>query len=87
MNCTDMTTWQGTGILVPAMAARHHALFISDNIQHFNCSSKEDSVRDSIAKDLYVLLAEVFEMRGMSKWLRRTLMVFVKASFGRSINR
>ena len=34
-----------------------------------------------------MLLNEVFELRGMFKWLRRTLMVFVKVSYGRSINR
>ena len=50
-------------------------------------SMKEERVKDSVAKPLYLLLNEVFELRGMFKWLRRTLMVFVKVSFGRSINR
>ena len=54
----------------------------------FECFSfKEDGGKDSIAKPMYVLISEVFELRGMFKWLRRTLMAFVKVTFGRSINR
>ncbi|XP_033110203.1 sorting nexin-25-like isoform X2 [Anneissia japonica] len=44
-------------------------------------------VRDSIAKPMYSLIEEVFELRGMFKWLRRTLIVFVQATFGGTINR
>ncbi|XP_071951023.1 sorting nexin-25-like isoform X2 [Antedon mediterranea] len=50
----------------------------------------EDSsseVRDSIAKPMYSLIEEIFELKGMFKWLRRTLIVFVQATFGGTINK
>jgi sorting nexin-25 len=49
--------------------------------------SKEDRQHDSIAKPLYRLLGEVFELRGMFKWLRRSFMTFVELTFGSNINR
>jgi sorting nexin-25 len=43
--------------------------------------------RDSIAEPLYGLIREVFELKGVFKWLRRQLMVFVQITFGRTINK
>ncbi|CAK1551679.1 unnamed protein product [Leptosia nina] len=43
--------------------------------------------RDSIAEPLYALLSEVFDMRGVFKWLRKTLVTFVQITYGRTINR
>ncbi|CAG9563554.1 unnamed protein product [Danaus chrysippus] len=43
--------------------------------------------RDSIAEPLYALLSEVFDMRGVFRWLRRTLVTFVQITYGRTINR
>lgn len=56
-------------------------LFFSDE------SAREDRQHDSIAKPLYRLLGEVFELRGMFKWLRRSFMTFVELTFGSNINR
>ena len=50
-------------------------------------SAKEDRTHDSIAKPLYGLLGEVFELRGMFKWVRRSFMTFVELTFGSNINR
>ena len=50
-------------------------------------STKEDRTHDSIAKPLYGLLGEVFELRGMFKWVRRSFMTFVELTFGSNINR
>ncbi|XP_041485522.1 sorting nexin-25-like isoform X1 [Lytechinus variegatus] len=43
--------------------------------------------KDSIAEPLYSLISEIFELHGMFRWLRRTLIVFVQATFGRTINK
>ncbi|XP_030836728.1 sorting nexin-25 [Strongylocentrotus purpuratus] len=43
--------------------------------------------KDSIAEPFYSLISEIFELHGMFRWLRRTLIVFVQATFGRSINK
>ncbi|XP_041357035.1 sorting nexin-25-like isoform X2 [Gigantopelta aegis] len=56
-------------------------LFLGDE------STKEDISRDSIAKPLYRLMNEVFELRGMFKWLRKSFISFVEVTFGRSINK
>lgn len=50
-------------------------------------SSKLDRSKDSIAEPFYKLVNEVFELRGMFKWLRKSFIAFVEVSFGRSINR
>ncbi|XP_071480255.1 sorting nexin-25-like [Diadema antillarum] len=52
--------------------------------------AEEESVqdrKDSIAEPIYSLISEVFELHGMFRWLRRTLIVFVQATFGRTINK
>ncbi|KAJ0179237.1 hypothetical protein K1T71_004949 [Dendrolimus kikuchii] len=43
--------------------------------------------RDSIAEPLYALLSEVFDMRGVFRWLRKTLVTFVQITYGRTTNR
>ncbi|CAB3225034.1 unnamed protein product [Arctia plantaginis] len=43
--------------------------------------------RDSIAEPLYSLLSEVFDMRGVFRWLRKTLVTFVQITYGRTLNR
>ncbi|XP_033743124.1 sorting nexin-25-like [Pecten maximus] len=50
-------------------------------------STKLDRSKDSIAEPFYKLVNEVFELRGMFKWLRKSFIAFVEVSFGRSINR
>ncbi|XP_065058443.1 sorting nexin-25-like [Rhopilema esculentum] len=43
--------------------------------------------KDSIAEPLYALISEVFELKGVFKYLRRTLIAFVQVTFGGTINR
>nr|XP_006816541.1 PREDICTED: sorting nexin-25-like [Saccoglossus kowalevskii] len=43
--------------------------------------------RDSIAEPLYALIGEIFELKGVFKWLRKTLIVFVQVTFGGTINK
>nr|CAI5853607.1 unnamed protein product [Callosobruchus analis] len=42
---------------------------------------------DTIAEPLYSLLSEVFDMRGVFKCVRKTLIGFVQVTYGRNINR
>merc|ERR1719510_1826293 len=42
---------------------------------------------DAIAEPLYSLIGEVFDMRGVFKILRKSLMTFVQITFGSTINR
>lgn len=42
---------------------------------------------DTIAEPLYSLLSEVFDMRGVFKYVRKTLIGFVQVTYGRNINR
>jgi len=46
-----------------------------------------DDARDGIAEPIYHLISEVFELRGVFGWLRRTLVTFVQITYGRTINR
>ncbi|XP_014224561.1 sorting nexin-25-like isoform X1 [Trichogramma pretiosum] len=43
--------------------------------------------KDSIAEPLYALLGEIFDLRGVFRWLRRSLITFVQLTYGRTINR
>ncbi|XP_063224412.1 sorting nexin-25-like [Bacillus rossius redtenbacheri] len=43
--------------------------------------------KDGVAEPLYGLLGEVFDMKGVFKWLRRTLITFVQLTYDRTINR
>lgn len=42
---------------------------------------------DTIAEPLYSLLSEIFDMRGVLKYVRKTLIGFVQVTYGRNINR
>ncbi|CAH1159701.1 unnamed protein product [Phaedon cochleariae] len=42
---------------------------------------------DAIAEPLYSLLSEIFDMRGVFKYVRKTLIGFVQVTYGRNINR
>ncbi len=46
-----------------------------------------DDTRDGIAEPIYHLISEVFELRGVFGWLRRTLVTFVQITYGGTINR
>ncbi|XP_056631886.1 sorting nexin-25 [Diorhabda sublineata] len=42
---------------------------------------------DTIAEPLYALFSEIFDMRGVFKYVRKTLIGFVQVTYGRNINR
>lgn len=42
---------------------------------------------DAVAEPLYTLLGEVFDLRGLFRWLRRSLITFVQITYGRTITR
>lgn len=46
-----------------------------------------DDNKDTIAEPLYALLSELFDMRGVFKYVRKTLIGFVQVTYGRNINR
>ncbi|XP_051784395.1 sorting nexin-25 [Erpetoichthys calabaricus] len=46
-----------------------------------------DGKKDALAEPCFMLIGEIFELRGMFKWVRKTLIGLVQISFGRTINR
>ncbi|CAL4157007.1 unnamed protein product, partial [Meganyctiphanes norvegica] len=46
-----------------------------------------DGGKDDIAEPLFAFLEELCELRGVSKWLRKTLISFVQITYGKTINR
>ncbi|XP_074010629.1 sorting nexin-25 isoform X2 [Numenius arquata] len=46
-----------------------------------------DGKRDSLAEPCFMLIGEIFELRGMFKWVRKTLIALVQVTFGRTINK
>ncbi|KAG5285722.1 hypothetical protein AALO_G00006670 [Alosa alosa] len=43
--------------------------------------------RDLLAEPSFMLIGEIFELRGMFKWVRKTLISLVQVTFGRTINK
>lgn len=46
-----------------------------------------DGRKDALAEPCFMLIGEIFELRGMFKWVRRTLISLVQVTFGRTINK
>uniref|UniRef100_A0AAV2MGU1 PX domain-containing protein n=1 Tax=Knipowitschia caucasica TaxID=637954 RepID=A0AAV2MGU1_KNICA len=46
-----------------------------------------DGRRDALAEPCFTLIGEIFELRGMFKWVRKTLIALVQVTFGRTINK
>ncbi|KAK0152222.1 Sorting nexin-25 [Merluccius polli] len=46
-----------------------------------------DSRKDALAEPCFMLIGEIFELRGMFKWVRKTLIALVQVTFGRTINK
>lgn len=55
--------------------------------QNGTSSALSDDAKDAIAEPLYALMSEIFDVRGLFKYLRKTLIAFVQVTYGRSINR
>ncbi|XP_075412926.1 sorting nexin-25 isoform X2 [Tenrec ecaudatus] len=52
-----------------------------------DCGDDVDGRKDALAEPCFMLIGEIFELRGMFKWVRRTLIALVQVTFGRTINR
>lgn len=56
-----------------------------------NSDSKDNKfdvdTKDSIAEPLYSLIGEIFDMGGLFKWVRKSLISFVQITYGGTINR
>ncbi|XP_041799843.1 sorting nexin-25 [Chelmon rostratus] len=50
-------------------------------------SDEADGRRDALAEPCFMLIGEIFELRGMFKWVRKTLIALVQVTFGRTINK
>ncbi|KAK3892859.1 hypothetical protein Pcinc_003300 [Petrolisthes cinctipes] len=46
-----------------------------------------DGGKDSVAEPLFTFLEELCELRGVSKWLRKTLISFVQITYGKTITK
>ncbi|XP_075842822.1 sorting nexin-25 isoform X1 [Microtus pennsylvanicus] len=46
-----------------------------------------DGKKEALAEPCFMLIGEIFELRGMFKWVRRTLIALVQVTFGRTINK
>ncbi|CAG9859711.1 unnamed protein product [Phyllotreta striolata] len=55
--------------------------------QDFARSTGHSARDDAIAEPLYALFSEIFNMRGVFKYVRKTLIGFVQVTYGRNINR
>uniref|UniRef100_A0A673CQ66 Sorting nexin 25 n=1 Tax=Sphaeramia orbicularis TaxID=375764 RepID=A0A673CQ66_9TELE len=44
-----------------------------------------DGRKDALAEPCFMLIGEIFELRGMFKWVRKTLIALVQVTFGRTI--
>uniref|UniRef100_A0A3Q4M1D5 Sorting nexin 25 n=1 Tax=Neolamprologus brichardi TaxID=32507 RepID=A0A3Q4M1D5_NEOBR len=56
---------------------------------HFDLSDYDetDGRKDALAEPCFMLIGEIFELRGMFKWVRKTLIALVQVTFGRTINK
>uniref|UniRef100_A0A8C6KB30 Sorting nexin 25 n=1 Tax=Nothobranchius furzeri TaxID=105023 RepID=A0A8C6KB30_NOTFU len=43
--------------------------------------------KNALAEPCFMLIGEIFELRGMFKWVRKTLIALVQVTFGRTINK
>lgn len=50
-------------------------------------ASGDNGGRDGIAEPLYDLLGEIFDLRGVFMWLRKTLITFVQITYNKTISR
>ncbi|XP_030047356.1 LOW QUALITY PROTEIN: sorting nexin-25 [Microcaecilia unicolor] len=46
-----------------------------------------DEKKDALAEPCFMLIGEIFELHGMFKWVRKTLIALVQVTFGRTINK
>ncbi|CAL8301357.1 unnamed protein product [Arctogadus glacialis] len=58
-----------------------------DDSDHSDYGDEPDGRKDALAEPCFMLIGEIFELRGMFKWVRKTLIALVQVTFGRTINK
>ncbi|KAK1175923.1 sorting nexin-25-like [Acipenser oxyrinchus oxyrinchus] len=58
-----------------------------ENIDFSDYVDELDGKKDLLAEPCFMLIGEIFELRGMFKWVRKTLIALVQITFGRTINK
>jgi sorting nexin-25 len=65
--------------------------FDATTVREGSAGNSVDQSRDAeatdIAESLYALIGEIFDMRGVFRWIRKSLMTFAQITYGSSINR
>ena len=61
--------------------------FLDQIFEDYESKSLDSNEKDSIAEPFYHLLEELFELKGMKKWFRKSLILFVQLTYGATINR
>ncbi|XP_067008623.2 sorting nexin-25 isoform X2 [Anabrus simplex] len=62
-------------------------LLLLDETDGRTLAAGDFSSKDGIAEPLYSLLGEVFDLRGVFMWLRKTLITFVQITYNKTISR
>lgn len=58
-----------------------------DDSDSYDDTDETDGKKDALAEPCFMLIGEIFELRGMFKWVRKTLIALVQVTFGRTINK
>ena len=77
---------QGSTITAPDTIADESNSPVGEEEEESLLSEGDDEL-DSIAKPMYRLMAEIFGLRGLFQWMRRSLIAFARITFGSSINK
>ena len=75
-------------ICVAYFDCNHHYVILAqeDVLDEFD-TPDIGSVGDGVAEPLYSLISEIFEIRGVFRILRKSLMTFVQITYGSTINK
>ncbi|XP_037531338.1 sorting nexin-25 [Nematolebias whitei] len=60
---------------------------IDDDSDLSDYGDEADGRKNALAEPCFMLIGEIFELRGMFKWVRKTLIALVQVTFGRTINK
>lgn len=81
------TFWGPAGLRDSEEEMSNYLDGVSNSDNNDTKSTNDLDGKDSIAEPLYSLMGEIFDMGGVFKWLRRSLISFVQITYGRTINR
>ena len=75
-------------VCVTLIVSNHHYVILAqeDVLDEFD-TPDIGSVGDGVAEPLYSLISEIFEIRGVFRILRKSLMTFVQITYGSTINK